>query len=104
MILIPFFAVWFAEWSNIPQSLSNWLMTKAIFYREVNGFKVKLRFNTYPEFDAMPVRLLPFDCAKCLGFWLMVAYSYNEGFIDCLLMSGVSSLVAMIVSKLINKI
>lgn len=96
--LIPFFSVWFAEFSTIPQVVSEWLMKRYIVYREVKGFKTKVVFNKYTDEDMMPVRLKPFDCAKCLSFWMGLIISQD------IVIAGVVSLVAILTSKLINKI
>ncbi len=102
-LLIVCFSFWFAELSLIPSNFALWLMDKSILYKEYDGNKInRVVFNRYSELYKIPVRLYPFDCTKCLSFWLGGIYSYSmyENLTFAVLMAGVSSLVGMIISKL----
>ena len=105
-LLISIFAVWFAELSMIPQNLSDWLMTKSILYNEYDGSKSKIVFNKYPQGFRIPIRLKPFDCSKCLGFWMGLISSYlnYESILLAILIGGVCSFGAMTLSKLYRKL
>lgn len=69
------FAFWFAELSAIPQRILI-----------ATGLK----------------HLYPFSCVKCLAFWMALIYSYNEPF--CIIIAGCTSLVAMTLCLIFNRI
>ena len=68
--LLPFIAFWFARVSGIPQ-----------------GFRNVFKLN----------RFKPFDCSKCMGFWLGLIYQFTDWQgIDSLLVACFISLVAYV--------
>lgn len=90
--LIAAFAYWFAALSGVPQYVSGVLF----------NFGVKKKYAG----DFMPIRLKPFDCEKCLAFWLAIWYGsfHQQHLWELGLYSGITSLMAIIVSRLYNKI
>jgi hypothetical protein len=74
-LIIPF-VIWFVGYSKIPQVLH----------------KIKnLVWNTD--------RFRPFDCEKCLAFWMAIAYYHNESLWNIVLLSGSISLGTIIAMK-----
>lgn len=98
-ILITLFCVWFAEFSGITINISDFLLNNSLLYIEDN----KIRFNKYSDGVKYPVRLLPFNCAKCLTFWSILGYNINEGLYS-VIFAGVASLGAIVLSKLLHKL
>lgn len=79
-LLIALFSVWFAELSTLPQTVIMWVDS--------------------PLFK----RFKPFDCPKCLAFWLALIYSWHYSWYEILIISGVTSLAAICISRLYYKI
>jgi hypothetical protein len=77
-ILIAAFSFWFAELSTVPQQI-------VIF------FEIK--------------RIRPFDCTKCLSFWVALFYGllYYEVHL-VILYAGLTSLFAIIFSRIYYKL
>jgi hypothetical protein len=101
-LLISIFVVWFAELSLLPQNFTDWLMSKSILYKEYDGTSSKVVFNRYTDKLRIPIRLKPFDCTKCLGFWMGLTYSYfvYDSLLLAVLIGGVCSFISMTISKL----
>lgn len=96
IIIIGIAAYWFAALSGIPKYVSN------VLFRF--GIKKKHNTNTDTTFAeySTPIRLYPFDCEKCLAFWLGIVYfPFNfEG----VMVSFCCSFVAIVTGLLINKL
>lgn len=74
-LYIALFSFWFAELSTIPQH-------------------ILIKFNLK--------HLYPFSCVKCLSFWMALIYSYNETW--CIIIAGVTSLLAMTINLIYNRL
>lgn len=85
-IVIGIFSYWFAVESGIPQYISGVLF----------NFGIKKRYHE----SYIPIRLKPFDCEKCLGFWLGLIYYYDT----CILMAGITSFAAILTGLIIKKL
>ena len=96
-ILITIFAVWFAVYSGVPQYVSQ------VLYNFGTSKRIGWDQNGDPLM--IPIRLLPFDCEKCLSFWMVFTYgAFHEHLWMALLYAGCASLGAIIVTKLLAKI
>jgi hypothetical protein len=71
--LIILFTIWFVGYSGIPFTLHK--LRNLLF--ETNRFR-------------------PFDCEKCLAFWLAIAYYHSEKPFDLILIAGSISLGTII--------
>lgn len=91
VLIIAAFGAWFANISGIPQMVSQFLFLMGKFKQVTPEFK-------------RPYRLKPFDCEMCLTFWLYLFTHFEQPILNNLFMSGVCSLIAMIITKLYNKI
>lgn len=87
MLLLGIFSYWFAVLSGIPTYIKN------VLFR----FGVKKQIGT----GYLPIRLYPFDCEKCLGFWLGAINFWGT---DFWIYAGCTSFIAMVLGYLINKI
>lgn len=88
ILIIAAFSYWFAALSGVPQYIS-----KVLF-----NFGLKREIGT----GYLPIRLYPLDCEKCLAFWLsIICFWWEDWFV---IISGVTSLVSMVIGYLINKI
>jgi len=76
VIIISICSFWFAELSTIPQTIIQWLDTN---------------------------RLIPFDCSKCLGFWVGVFYIYGCREYEFFYLPLLTSFVSIILSRLYYK-
>lgn len=107
-ILIPLFAFWFAELSELTDLLTGWLMSRSILYKEFNPIDntSKVVFNQYSLLYKVPIRLYPFDCTKCLSFWLGGIYNYlmYDNLVLAVFIGGCSSLLGILASKLYSKL
>lgn len=88
VLIIAAFSYWFAVFSGIPQYIS-----KVLF-----KFGVKKQIGT----GYMPIRLYPFDCEKCLAFWLAIINFWGQS--EWWLMAGCASLVAIVIGFIVNRI
>lgn len=113
-LLIGLFSYWFACLSGITKTISFYLCKWNIYYTEyipqkevAKGIKTT-KFFTKPKDEALKFgnRLPPFDCEKCLAFWLALSYSIYDGerWIEVILYSGCASLTAIVSAFVINKI
>lgn len=95
VLIIGLAAYWFAVESGIPNYIS------LVLFRF--GVSKSIRFNSdTTHYGKLPIRLYPLDCQKCLGFWLGVIYFPFT--IDGLLLSCVSSLVAITTGLILSKL
>jgi hypothetical protein len=88
------FSVFFAELSNVPQTLMWWLCKKNIVYK-VDIYNSK-----------QPRRCKPFDCAMCLSFWIGFVYclsNYN-GIVNLIGFSSLCSIGAVVLINILNKL
>lgn len=83
----------FAEVSMIPQLFSKWLLQEFDFGKKVENYQY---FKT-------PYRLKPFDCGYCLSFWVSFLSSlyFNYGIVASLIIGFTSSVIAILLKKLI---
>lgn len=95
VLIIGLVAYWFAVESGIPHYISN------VLYRFGISKSVAYTTDTV-HWGKMPIRLYPLDCQKCLGFWLGVIYFPFT--IDGLLLSCVSSLLAITTGLILSKL
>ena len=96
-ILITIFAVWFAVYSGVPQYVSQVLYNFGISKSGGLDYQGNELF--------IPIRLLPFDCEKCLSFWMVFTYgAFHEHLWMALLYAGCASLGAILFTKLIGKL
>ena len=75
------FTCWFVMFSGVPKMIL-WFVNKYIH----NGNRIR-----------------PFDCEKCLAFWISIIYFFHEGWL-CIPIAGCVSLGAIMLSILINKL
>lgn len=87
MLLLGAFSYWFAALSGVPDYI------KGVLFR----FGVKKRIGT----GHIAIRLKPFDCEKCLAFWLGVINFWGN---DFWIYAGCTSLLAIVIGLLINKL
>jgi len=86
-ILIAIFSYWFAGMSKIPTYVKNVL------------------FNFGIKKGDLPIRLKPFDCEKCLAFWMCVWYFlFPKLFPVIIIYAGCASFAAILIQILISKI
>lgn len=81
-LILSAFAFWFAELSSIPQMVLHWInFLSWMIGGSHNGL----------------TRLKPFDCVKCLGFWIGLIYTYKltDNLMWSIISGGVYSLTAM---------
>ena len=95
VLIIGLVAYWFAVESGIPNYISN-----VLFRFGINKTVESKALTT--TFGKIPIRLYPLDCQKCLGFWLGVCYFPFT--IDGLLLSCVSSLIAIVTGLILSKL
>ena len=101
LILISVASVWFTDMSNIPQVLKWWLCKKRIWYNKV---VVELQQHDIMSVTYTERSIKPFDCVKCLSFWLSIIYlSINHyQVVDTILYSCSVSALSIILSKIYN--
>jgi hypothetical protein len=76
LISIPFIAFWFANITGIPQAF------KRAFQKE---------------------KLRPFDCSKCLSFWMALAYQAYIGFtFESIFIACMSSFFAWVIVAIVD--
>lgn len=94
LILISVFATWFTEMSFVTHYIKWRLCENRWWYTKV-----------YPK-GKKPVfverRIKPFDCDKCLSFWMAVAYTLYIGYnpFEVLLYSAFTSALSITLTKL----
>lgn len=81
----------FAELSNIPQSIANYLNDRWNIGKKIEGY----------EYVKLPYRLKPFDCGYCLSFWvgLFSTLYFYYGLILSLMVGFTSSVLASLLKK-----
>lgn len=63
-------------------------------------FRERLRISTYiGEYE----RIKPFDCEKCLSFWIAIWLGFNTDFKTMLLTASISYVLSIFVTKAMNK-
>lgn len=89
LILIAIASAWFTDMSNLPQQLKWWLLKKKLWYKKQRGVFLERRIK-------------PFDCEKCLSFWLSIIYttSNNYQWYEVLIYSASTSALALFIIKL----
>jgi hypothetical protein len=95
VLIIGLVAYWFAVESGIPNYISN------VLFRFGVHKSISSNIDTTVH-GKIPIRLYPLDCQKCLGFWLGVIYFPFT--IDGLLLSCVSSLIAIVTGLILSKL
>lgn len=95
-VLIAAFSFWFAGVSGVPQGASRWLLKNNIW------------FNTYEDENhsaRYEIRLKPFDCEKCLAFWIGLIYELTNKVhpLEAVLYAGLTSLLAVVIRGLYNR-
>jgi len=95
LILISVFATWFTEMSFLPQYIKWWLCKAGLWYKTVRPLKGKK-----PTLIERSIK--PFDCDKCLSFWIAVAYTLYIGYnpFEVLLYSAFTSALSITLTKL----
>lgn len=93
LILISIFATWFTEMSFVPQYVKWVLCDAGIWFKMVKAGKKE----TFIERS-----IKPFDCDKCLSFWMAVCYTLYIGYnpFDVLLYSAFTSALSITLTKL----
>lgn len=83
----------FAEVSQIPQTLSKYLLDTFNIGKSLKGY----------SYVKIPYRLKPFDCGYCLSFWVgfLSAYYYNSEIIISLMVGFSASILALLIKKII---
>ena len=100
ILIIGVVAHWFASLSGIPTYI------KHVLFKF--GIKKKININESADvtfgnrYDYIQIRLYPFDCEKCLAFWIGLLY-FPFTF-DGVLYSCCASFVAILTLLLINKL
>jgi len=92
VLVIGIVAYWFAVQSNIPNYIKDVLFNF--------GVKKKIQGATVDVYT--PIRLKPFDCEKCLAFWIGITWFPFT--VEGIALACVSSFVSIVIGILINKI
>lgn len=99
MLLLGAFSYWFAALSGIPTYVKNVLFKFGVKKRIETGNNVDVAFGGRVYYE--PVKLYPFACEKCLGFWLGAINFWGN---DFWIYAGCTSLLAIVIGLLINKL
>lgn len=92
IILIAIASTWFTTMSNIPQTIKYYLKKLNIWYlTDEYGVHVARRIK-------------PFDCEKCLSFWLTIIYCWSLHYelLYVLLYATCASSISLLISKIYN--
>ena len=102
LLIIAAFAYWFAVWSGIPTYVKNVLFKFGV--KKSLGYSKTVGTSDPSTKVYIPIRLLPFDCEKCLAFWLSLINFWDAGLIENVMLSGCCSLIAIVLTLSINKL
>ena len=100
ILIIGIAAYWFAALSGIPTYIKNVLFKFGVKKTIEPPEAVTVAFGGKPSY--IPIRLYPFDCEKCLAFWLGLIY-FPFTF-EGILVSFCCSFVAIVTGLLIYKL
>jgi hypothetical protein len=94
-ILIAVFAYWFACLSTIPNKIARFLYTY---------LNIRKRVRVSGKDAYTTIRLKPFDCEKCLAFWLTLWYIFFPNYFPTLIIyAGCASALAITLGLSFNK-
>lgn len=101
ILIIGVVAYWFASLSGIPTYIKNVLFKFGVGKKIIETTQTNST-HTATVYSHIPIRLYPFDCEKCLAFWIGLLY-FPFTF-DGILYSCCASFIAILTGLLINKL